>query len=99
MLVEFEDDDLRRLYEEADFRPSGFSPDLARAFRKAVFVVQMAPDERDLRNMKSLHFEKLEGKRAGQHSLRLNRQRRLVVRLEDSSEGKSIVVVEVINYH
>jgi proteic killer suppression protein len=99
MLVEFEDDDLRRLYEEAGFRLSDFSPELVRAFRKLVSFVQQAPDARDLRNMKSLHFEKLKGKRAGTYSMQLNKKDRLVFRLKDTSEGKSVVVVEVGNYH
>jgi len=99
MRVEFEDDDLRRLYEEPDFRLSSIGHDLTRAYRKAVGIVAAASDERDLRALRSLHFEKLDGDRLGQHSLRLNKQWRLIVRAESTQEGKQVVVIEVVDYH
>ena len=99
MLVEFEDDDLRRLYEEAGFKISGFGSDLVRAFRKVLGLVQAAADERDLRAMRSLHFEKLQGRRADQYSMRLYRGARLVFRLKSRVDGKTVVVVEVVDYH
>jgi len=99
MRVEFEDDDLRRLYEEPDFRLSSIGHDLTRAYRKVVGFVAVASDERDLRAMRSLYFEKLEGDRLGQHSLRLNKQWRLVVRLDPTQERKQVVVIEVTDYH
>jgi proteic killer suppression protein len=48
--------------------------------------------------MKSWRFEKLSGRRAGQHSIRLNDQFRLVVRLE-STPLKTVVIVEIVDYH
>lgn len=99
MLVEFEDDDLRQLYEDSEFNLSDFGPNLVRAFRKVLGLVQSARDERDLRAMRSLHFEKLQGKRADQYSMRLYRGWRLVFRLESKQEGKSVIVVGVVDYH
>ena len=99
MRVKFEDGDLRRPYEEPDFRLSSIGQDLTRAYRKVVGLVAAASDERDLRAMRSLHFEKLEGDRLGQHSLRLNKQWRLVFRLEATQESKQVVVIEVTDYH
>jgi proteic killer suppression protein len=52
-----------------------------------------------LYSMQSLPFVRLEGDRAGQRSLRLNRQWRLVVRLETVQDVKRVVVIEIINYH
>lgn len=99
MRVEFEDDDLRRLYEEPDFRLSRFGGNVTRAYRKVVGIVSAASDERDLYAMRSLHFEKLEGDRLGQHSLRLNKQWRLIVKLETRQEDTQVVVIEVVDYH
>jgi proteic killer suppression protein len=99
MRVEFEDDDLRRLYEEPNFRLPGIGHDLTRAYRKVVGIVAAASDERDLRAMRSMHFEKLVGDRLGQHSLRLNRQWRLIVRVETTPERKQVIVIEVVDYH
>jgi proteic killer suppression protein len=99
MRVEFEDQDLRRLYEEPTYRVSGIGVELNRAFRKVVGILEAATDERDLRALASLHFEKLEADRAGQHSLRLYKQWRLIITLRTVEQDKKIVVIEVVDYH
>lgn len=99
MLVEFEDDDLRRLYEEPGFRVAQIGPQLTKKFRKVVGFVVQASDERDIYAMSSLHYEKLSGARLGQRSLRLNQQWRLIVRVEETEEGNTIVVIEIVDYH
>lgn len=99
MLVDFEDEDLRKLFEEADFRLASIGPDLTTAYRKTVGLVSAALNERDLYAMRSLRFEKLKGKRAGQHSMRLNDQWRLIVRLEDRVEGRFVLVISIEDYH
>jgi proteic killer suppression protein len=95
----FEDDDLRRLYVEADFRMPSLGPDLIKHYRKKLAVIDASTDERDLRAMRSLRLEKLVGDRAGQHSIRLNDQWRLIVRLESDDEGQKAIIVEVVDYH
>lgn len=99
MRVEFEDENLRRLYEDAEFRDPQIGPDVTRQYRKKVNMLIAANDERDLYAMRSLHFEKLAGKRAGQRSIRLNDQWRLVIRLETDTEGKLVVIIEIVDYH
>ncbi len=99
MRLEFEDDDLRRLYEERDFVLPSLSSDVVKAFRKKVGFLAQAGSEVDLRNYKALHFEKLQGRRAGQHSIRLNRRWRLILRVETDAEGRLLVIVEVVDYH
>ena len=99
MLVDFEDDDLQRLYEDAGFKLAELAPQVIRAYRKLLGLVVRAKDERDLRAMRSLHFEKLQGPRADQYSVRLHGGSRLVFRLEDRAEGRTVVVVEIVNYH
>jgi proteic killer suppression protein len=74
-------------------------PDLIKQFRKKVGFLASAENEQDLVAYKALRFEKLLGKRAGQHSIRLNDQWRLIVRLETDAEGRMLVVVEVVDYH
>ena len=98
MDVRFADDDLDRL--EVDPRFTARLPaEVVRAYRKVLNYIRQAADERDLRNWKSLHFEKLAADREGQHSLRLNRQWRLVVELDESSPKKAVVICEIENYH
>jgi proteic killer suppression protein len=99
MLVEFEDDDLRRLYEDPGFRISQIGPDLTKKYRKVVGFLVRAASEQDLWAMRSLHYEKLEGQRVGQRSLRLDQQWRLIVRSEKTEDGKTIIVIEIVDYH
>lgn len=99
MHIRFEDDDLRRLYEEAGFVMPTLGADLTRAFRKKIGLLVAAESELDIRNYKALHFEKLKGSRAGQHSIRLNKQWRLILRLESDARGRLIIIIEIVDYH
>jgi proteic killer suppression protein len=99
VLLEFEDDDLRRLYEEPDFRLPSLGSDLTTQYRKKVALLANAADERDLRALRSLHFEKLVADRDGQHSIRLNKQYRLIFRLRTDDAGRVAIVIEVVDYH
>lgn len=99
MRIVFEDRDLQRLYRDAQFRHRSIGPDLTKQFRKKVGFLVAASDERDLYRYRALHFEKLAGARAGQHSIRLNDQWRLIVRLADDEQGRLVIIVEVVDYH
>ena len=99
MRIDFEDDELRRLYEERDCHAPRYGTDLVKAIRKKIGIIVAAATEQDLRSMKSLHFEKLVADRAGQHSIRLNDQWRLVFRLETGDDGRVVVILEVVDYH
>jgi proteic killer suppression protein len=67
--------------------------------RRKLVVLAAAPDERTLRNWKSLRYEKLKGERERQRSIRLNDQWRLVIELDDDQKPPVIVVVAVEDYH
>lgn len=69
------------------------------SFRNKLVVLRAAPDERTLRNWKSLHYEKLSGSREGQRSIRLNKQWRLVFNLDSSTAPPKIILLEIIDYH
>jgi proteic killer suppression protein len=69
------------------------------AFFEAMETIQAAKDERDLYALKGFHFEKLSGKRKGEHSLRLNKQFRLIVAFEKDAEGKFVLVIDIEDYH
>jgi len=69
------------------------------AFFEVMQAIDAALDQRDLYALKGLHFEALKGDRAGQHSMRLNRQFRLVVTIEQDPQGNVIVVIEIEDYH
>jgi len=69
------------------------------AFLYLVGVVDAMGDVRDLYAMKSLHFERLSGRREGQSSLRLNKQYRLIVTVEKDEGGDVLVIHEIVDYH
>lgn len=98
MLVRYDDPNLERLEFDPSFN-NNFSMAIVRAFRKVIGAVRAAKDERDFRNMRSLNFEKLQGKRSSEYSLRLNIQWRLIVRFEGDHPDKVVVIVSVEDYH
>lgn len=98
MEIEFEDDDLDRLEIEAGYYAS-YSAAIVTAYRKRIQMIRAALDERTFYAMKSLHFEKLQGDRYGQYSMRLNDQWRLIIRLKSETQGKIVVVVSIKDYH
>lgn len=78
-----------------------YPPGVVDAFFEKLFVIQSARDENDLRAIKSLHFEKLQGERGlrGERSIRLNRQFRLILRLETDEHGKLVCIISIEDYH
>lgn len=98
MEVEFADDALDRLETELQFT-AGFAREIVRGFRKAMQVIRAAPDERDFYRLKGLHFEKLEGGRAHQRSIRLNKQWRLVIEFVGHAPNKIVMIVCIEDYH
>ncbi len=98
MDVHFSGDDWWRLEQIADFN-GGYPPEAVRGFRKVMQIIRAALDERDLYAMRSLHFEKLKGKRSHQHSLRLNKQWRLVVEISEGKPKNTISIIGIEDYH
>ena len=97
MEVEHADPKLERLEQDTQFT-GGFSVEIVRAFRKVMWLIRQAMDERDFYGLKSLHFEKLKGDRAHQRSMKLNKQWRLILELGDGPE-KSVRVIGIEDYH
>lgn len=77
----------------------GFAKEIVRGYRKAIQVIRAASDERDFYRLKGLHFEKLEGGRAHQRSIRLNKQWRLVIELVGQAPNKVVKIVGIEDYH
>lgn len=98
MDVAFEDDSLKRLETDPSFT-AGFDAAIVKAFRKRMQMIRGALDERDFYALKSLHYEKLKGDREGQSSMRLNDQWRLLLRIQQAENGKTVVIISIIDYH
>ena len=67
--------------------------------RRKLTVLKAAPDDRSLRNWKSLHYEKLRGEREGQRSIRLNDQYRMVFDLDEKTDPPTITILQIEDYH
>ena len=78
MEVTFDDQSLDRLETDASFS-AGFGDAIVKAYRRRMQQIRAASDERTFYARRSLNFEKLKGDRAGQYSMRLNDQWRLIV--------------------
>jgi toxin HigB-1 len=81
VLVRFADQKLERLENDAGYR-AGFGEAIVSAFRRRMQFIRAASNEQDFYAMKSLHYEKLKGKRRHERSMRLNDQYRLVLQID-----------------
>jgi len=95
---DFASGELERLYTDANFE-MGLPPGVVKAYRKRVWFINSAADERDLRSWKSLRMEKLSGDREGQYSIRLNDQFRMIFELVGEGPEKRLRIVGVVDYH
>jgi proteic killer suppression protein len=98
MDIEFNTKELDRLETDSTFT-AGFAREIVKAYRKRIQSARAAQDERDLRAIKGNRFEKLQGDRAHQHSLRLNEKMRLIVEIKKGNSGNILVIMGVENYH
>jgi toxin HigB-1 len=87
MIVNFRDDWLRAFFLD-DVRSRNIPSDLeSRLFRKLQMIDDATTDQ-DLRVPPSNHFEKLRGKLADLHAIRVNKQWRLIFQW-DGSRGEA----------
>jgi len=80
---------------------SPFPDEVIKAFKKRLYQIRQAKNTADLRAIKSLHFEKLKGKKyEGKYSIRLNISYRLIFRIENNEISRlEIICIEEINNH
>jgi proteic killer suppression protein len=93
----FSDRKLRRLYTDGA-GARGYPEGVADSFLRRVRTIDAAKDERDLRVLASVHFEKLRGDRAGSYSMRLKGRWRPILRIV-TDDNKKIVVIDEITQH
>jgi toxin HigB-1 len=79
MIVSFRDGWLRDFFVE-DVRSKKIPPDLESQLFRKIQMIDDARTDQDLRVPPSNHFEKLRGNLEGFHSIRVNKQWRLIFR-------------------
>jgi proteic killer suppression protein len=98
MEVDFDDERLDRLETDVSF-DAGFERAVVRGYRKIMRAIRSAIDERDFYALKSLHFEKLEGARAHERSMRINKYWRLILELRGTAPTKRVLIKKIEDYH
>lgn len=98
MDFDFDNDDLDDVY----YNPKaslGYGPAVDKGFRKVIGLIRSAYNELDLRQMKGLHYHKLDGNRSHQHALKITRKWRLIVeRIEERGRLK-LLIISIEDYH
>lgn len=98
MRFQFKDKNLHLLYTE-EKNAHRYPIKVVDAFFDVMAIISSAENENDIRAFKQLHFEKLKGNRKDQISLRLKEQFRLIIQLEKDNNGKTIWIIEIVDYH
>ncbi len=98
MRFKFNSRKLRALYTD-ETGSHRYPAAVIEAFFDVVSAVGSAADERDLRALKSFHYEKLKGKRKHQHSIRLHGGFRLILERHRDEDGAHLVIIDIEDYH
>ena len=93
MIHSFADRDTERLFRREPVRR--FPSELQRTMLRKLVLVDAAEQLDDLRVPPGNRLEKLKGRRAGQHSIRVNDQWRVCFRWKDGNAYD----VEIVDYH
>ena len=104
MQVKILNKDLAYLYAHGKEKGSPqYPPEVAKAFVKKVKILQQAENTQMLRQYKSLHFEELKGDLKGSHSVRVNDQYRIVLKIEKEDNGtvkiEIVIIEDLVDYH
>ena len=95
MIIEFEKDYLRELYEtgKTTDKKHRFQPQVVNGYLKCVKALDEAACIEDLFQYNALRYEKLKGDKQGFSSVRINDQYRLVFRESVNSDNISEITV------
>lgn len=91
MDIEFRDEKLA-LVETDRAAETKLPVSVVNSLRKKLGIMRAAPDERTLRNWKSLHYEKMDG---DERSIRLNDQYRLIFTLDTECRPNKATVLRI----
>ena len=98
MKVDYADKRLGRIATD-DAHKLGLPISVINSARKKIVLLEQAPDERTIRNWRSLNFKKLSGDRDGQKSIRVNDQYRIIFTLDNDEHPPRITILEIDDTH
>lgn len=92
-------DSVLALIETEDAGQTRLPVGVIKSARRKLTVLRAAPDDRALRNWKSLHYEKLRGDRHGGRSIRLNDQYRMILTIDETTNPQTATIIAIEDYH
>jgi len=92
-------DPILALTETEDAAQTRLPVPVIKSTRRKLTLIRAAPDDRSLRNWKSLHYEKLKGDRDGYRSIRVNEKYRIVFTLDERTQPPTVTIVAIEDYH
>ena len=98
MRINFADKSLARIFTD-EAHKLGLPITVIKAARNRIVQMEAATDERDLRNLKSLNYKKLQGSREGLRQIRINDQYRIVFTISDDEKPPVITITEIGDTH
>ncbi len=98
MEIKFDKDYLRQLYEKgkADDKKHRYQPDIVTRYQARIKMLEQANGIEDLYPYKSLHYEVLEGDKAGISSIRVNDQYRIEFTVNQTGTETNIKICDII---
>ncbi|MEC5292779.1 type II toxin-antitoxin system RelE/ParE family toxin [Aurantimonas sp. C2-6-R+9] len=98
MRIEFADRGLARICTD-EAHKLGLPFAVIKAARNRIVQLEAAIDERDLRNLKSLNYKKLQGDKDGRRQIRINDQYRIVFTISNDERPPVITITEIGDTH
>ena len=98
MIVTFEKDYLRELYENGQARDKKhrFQPQIVRRYIRVINIMDAVEKLEDLFRYHSLNYEKLTGDKDGLESVRVNHQYRVEFKSSFKDNEKTITICNII---
>ena len=97
MIVAFEKDYLRELYETGKSdKKHRFQPDIVKRYKRGIDYLKQARNVEELFLLPSLHYEVLKGDKAGVSSIRVNDQYRIEFTVGQVSEPIVVTICSII---
>lgn len=98
MIVTFEYDYLRRLYENGKCpdKKHRYQPDIIRRYQKAINFLKGSSSIEELWKIRSLNYEVLKGDKAGLSSVRVNDQYRVEFTVTENDDKPILTICNVV---
>lgn len=98
MIVTFEYDYLRRLYEDGKSpdKKHRYQPEIIRRYQKAINFLKGSSSIEELWKIRSLNYEVLKGDKAGLSSVRVNDQYRVEFMVTENEDKPILTICNVV---